>query len=532
MDFFVYRNSTIENIFGNQNFRYSGYADISHFDENADAFVWCYMLPLELQPDLLVAETVSYLDRIELVYRQLPADKLFLVFTLQSFENLKYQHADFELAKAIQHFNDEVINLSASYANFKVLNISDFTANYSLGQLIDWKYYLISKTIINPRLAKDFKAWFYHQLDMIEFKRKKCLVIDLDNTIWGGVIGEDGVDGIKVGGDYPGNAYSLFQQYLVELTKNGVILAVCSKNNEQDVLDVWSKNPYMILKQEHVAAYRINWQSKAENIKQIAEELNIGLDSMVFVDDSPTERDLVKGFLPEVEVPDFPEQPYQLPVFFAEILNKYFAVYALTDEDKRKTELYQSNIKRVAEKNKYIDFSDYLKSLELCLKIQQVNEFNIARVAQMTQKTNQFNLTTKRYSEPDITNFANSNNSVFCAGVSDKFGDNGISIVAMLNYLDNKTVEIDTFLMSCRVLGKELEMVFVDWLLNFLKQNSVETVIATYIPSPKNMQVCNFWDKMDFNCVEENAGVKKYRIQIQNRNSLITSYCKVTYDER
>jgi len=288
----------------------------------------------------------------------------------------------------------------------------------------------------------------------------------------------------------------------------------------------------MILKREHVATYRINWQSKAENIKQIAEELNIGLDSMVFVDDNPTERDLVKGFLPEVEVPDFPEQPYQLPVFFAEILNKYFAVYALTDEDKRKTELYQSNIKRVAEKNKYIDFSDYLKSLELCLKIQQVNEFNIARVAQMTQKTNQFNLTTKRYSEPDITNFANSNNSVFCAGVSDKFGDNGISIVAMLNYLDNKTVEIDTFLMSCRVLGKELEIAFVNWLLDYLKQNSVEAVIASYVPTNKNMQVREFWDKMDFNCVEQSVGVKKYKIELQNRNSLTTSYCKVTYDKR
>lgn len=532
MDFFVYRNSTIENLFGNQNFRFSGYDDISHFDENVDVFVWCYLLPLELPTDMLIEEINSYIDRIKFVYKQLPANKLFLVFTLQNFNILKYKQGDFQLEKAIQNFNDEVVNLSESYTNLKVLSTIDFTSNYPMNKLIDWKYYFISKIIINPRLAKDFRVWFYRQLKMIEFKRKKCLVIDLDNTIWGGVVGEDGIDGIKIGGDYPGNAFMLFQLQLVELTKNGVLIAVCSKNNEQDVLDVWSKNPYMILKQEHIVASRINWKSKAENIMQIAEELNIGLDSLVFVDDNPNERDLIKTFLPEVEVPDFPEYPHQLPVFFADLLKTYFAVYSLTDEDKHKTEQYQSNTKRVAEGNKYIDFSEYLISLEMCLKIQQVNEFNVARIAQITQKTNQFNLTTKRYTEADIKKFANSNNLVFCASVSDKFGDSGVSLVAILNYLDNKTVEIDTFLMSCRVLGKRLEIEFVNWMLNFLKQNSVETVMASYIPTNKNMQVREFWDKMDFDCFEESADLKKYKIELQNRNRLTTSYCKVIYDER
>jgi FkbH-like protein len=181
---------------------------------------------------------------------------------------------------------------------------------------LDWKYYYISQSLITPKLNASFNEWFERKLAAIQGKRKKCLVLDLDNTLWGGILGEDGIEGIKISDTYPGLAFRDFQESILEAANNGVILAVCSKNNEEDVLDVWEKHPYLILRQKHISAYRINWQDKATNIQELADELNIGLDSMVFIDDNPAERTRVQQTIPEVVVPDFPEHPHQMSAFF------------------------------------------------------------------------------------------------------------------------------------------------------------------------------------------------------------------------
>lgn len=205
---------------------------------------------------------------------------------------------------------------------------------------------LFSQMGINPKLASDFSCWFEDRLREISLCRKKCLVLDLDNTLWGGVLGEDGIDGIKIGGDYPGKAFLYFQEGLLELAKRGVILTICSKNNERDVLDLWEKNPFVLLRKEHFSAWRINWRNKADNIRELSEELNIGLDSLVFVDDNPTERELVRQMLPMVEVPEFPKQSYMLPDFLISLSDRYFRVYSVTEEDRRKTEQYKANASR------------------------------------------------------------------------------------------------------------------------------------------------------------------------------------------
>ena len=234
-------------------------------------------------------------------------------------------------------------------------------------------------------------------------KQYDAVIFDLDNTLWGGVLGEDGISGIKIGGDYPGKAFSFFQKSLLELSRAGVILAVCSKNNEEDVYEAWEKNPYLILRKEHFSTWRINWTDKATNLKSMAEELNIGLDSFVFVDDNPSERELVRQLLPMVAVPDFPSQPYGLPTFFNQILSDYFKVYSVTEEDRNKVAQYKANAARRQSRQSFSDFGAFLTSLELHLTVEPLNEFNITRVAQMTQKTNQFNLTTRRYTERDWT---------------------------------------------------------------------------------------------------------------------------------
>ena len=362
-------------------------------------------------------------------------------------------------------------------------------------------------------------------MNSVSLKRKKCLVLDLDNTLWGGVLGEEGIEGIKIGGDYPGKAFLYWQEALLELSKSGVILTVCSKNNEQDVLDAWEKNPFMVLKKEHFAAYRINWTDKATNIKELAQELNIGLDSFVFVDDNPTERELIKQMLPMVEVPEFPAQPYELMPFFKQLVEDYFKVYSVTDEDKKKTEQYKQNAARAQAQSSFADFDSFLESLDIQITIEGANEFNIQRIAQMTQKTNQFNLTTHRYTDADVRGFVESGWKVWCISVADKFGDNGITGAIMVK----PDGEIDTFLLSCRILGKGIEIAFVKSIITLLASEGFKHLTASYLPTAKNAQVKEFWDKAGFSCTKENEdGSKYYSIDIQDADVKIKEFYHIT----
>jgi FkbH-like protein len=363
---------------------------------------------------------------------------------------------------------------------------------------------------INPKLTKDFQAWWQRKLDSIALKRKKCIVLDLDNTLWSGVLGEEGISGIKIGGDYPGKAFAFFQKSLLQLSKAGVILTVCSKNNEADVLEAWDKNPFMVLKKEHFAAYRINWTDKATNIKELADELNLGLDSFVFIDDNPTECELIKQMLPMVSVPEFPAQPYELPVFFKKVVEDYFKVYSITEEDKKKTEQYKANAARAQAQHSFTDFGAFLESLDIQITIEAANEFNIPRIAQMTQKTNQFNLTTKRYTDADVKGFLANGWKIWCISVADRFGDNGITGCIMIN-----GDEIDTFLLSCRILGKGIEKAFIKKIMALLKESGISSVRAAYLPTAKNAQVADFYDRCSFTCTAKNAdGSKNYLLDL------------------
>ena len=230
---------------------------------------------------------------------------------------------------------------------------------------------------------------------------KKNALFSIATTPFGEGSGEDGTFGIKLGMDYPGNCFKRFQ-HLCFLFKKRVILTICSKNNLKDVQEVWENNPHNIINDKVLSAYRINWQDKASNIKSIAEELNIGTDSFVFIDDNPVERGLIKELLPEVEVPDFPKKPYELVDFFWQIYHNYFVIYELSEEDLKKTEQYKENFFRNESKKAFTNIDDYLASLNIEIDIMKANEANLPRIAQMTQKTNQFNLTTKRYTEEKL----------------------------------------------------------------------------------------------------------------------------------
>jgi FkbH-like protein len=517
MKYFVFRNYTIEPFFAGFDARFSGYGDISFVDKTADAYIWFYLAPYKADNDSIAQEIRHYCQVLDLVYSYLDKNKQFIAFTMARLYAVKYVTSNTELESAVAEYNLKLYSMSAN-PNVKFIDIREFYRGVSEEQLIDWKYYYLSRIPLNPKLVPRFEQWFARQLEIIELKRKKCVVLDLDNTLWSGVLGEDGADGIKMGEDYPGNVYRFFQFYLMELGHAGVILTVCSKNNESDVLAVWENHPDMILRKDSFSAYRVNWNNKADNIREIAEELNIGLDSMVFIDDSPAERELVKRNLPQVIVPEFPLRPYLYPIFIKYITDTYFSAYALTKEDLGKTRQYRENNERKHYKNQFVDMNSYISGLEIELAVETLNEYNKARFAQMTQKTNQFNLTTRRYTEADIQGFVDKGHLVYGLRVKDKFGDNGLAGL-MIVTIDKQDAWIDTLLLSCRVLGREIEYVFVEYILAKLERLGLARVYAIYIKTVKNAQVENFYEALGFDVKKQSGECKEYELVLGNKGS-------------
>lgn len=321
---------------------------------------------------------------------------------------------------------------------------------------------------------------------------KKCLVLDCDNTLWGGILGELGESGIQVGPDYPGSAFQDFQKEVLALHHRGILLALCSKNNEDEVLAILDNHPGMLLRKKHFSTWRINWEHKNENIRAIASDLNIGLDSMVFADDSEFEIGLVQEFLPEVSVLAVETRQPSLNRWIL-AASGLFDSPSLTTEDKARAALYESERNREELKSKAITLDAYYRSLSMVIQIELGTVETIPRVAQLTQKTNQFNLTTFRYTEADIASFlASEDNDVFVLRVQDRFGDMGIVGVCIASY-EGTNVELGTFLLSCRALGRGIEQKFLEEVLHFFAERGKDVVFGQFIATQKNALVADFY---------------------------------------
>ncbi len=513
-NYFVFRNYTVEPLFTAGKCLFSGYEEID-FPEKCNNFIWFYQLPVKYNIPLLTSETDYYLERLKFLLKKLPADCNLFCVTINDLFAFRTEQADNRLQSAIFNYNNELYNLSARDNRIKVLDINEFAIRYPVNELFDARHYYLSQMILNPKLGKPFSEWIFGKTEAFTVKvRKKCIVVDLDNTLWGGILGEDGPEGLKIGNGYPGNCYLDFQEMLLEFSKKGVILAVASKNNLSDVQNLFETRDDLKIKLSDFSAYRINWNDKPQNIIEIAKELNIGTDSIVFIDDNPAERSMVKKMLPQVAVPDFPSQPYKITQFARQVYNEYFTVYKLTDEDKSKKEQYLLNTLRKKEETLYSTKEDFLKALKLQITVSQANKITLPRVSQMTQKTNQFNLTTKRYSQSDIKRLMNNNYRIWHASVKDKFGDNGITALAIAE-VKNENAFIDSFLLSCRILGKGIEKVFLTCILNELFNNGVKKVKALYIPTEKNVQTEMFYENTGFRVVSvDNNGQKLYEKEL------------------
>ncbi|MCQ9207312.1 MAG: HAD-IIIC family phosphatase [Omnitrophica bacterium] len=334
---------------------------------------------------------------------------------------------------------------------------------------------------------------------------KKCLIVDLDNTLWGGAIGDDGLEGIRLGNGPDGEAFVDFQKFLLKLKNRGIVLAVSSKNEEKIAKEPFLKHPHMQIKLDDVVAFRANWNDKVSNIKEIASSLNIGLDSIVFLDDNPAERQLVKSILPAVSVPELPEDPSNYRAALSSL--SFFETVLFSGEDRAKTAYYRDNIKRSEFQEHFTDLSGYLENLDMEMTTGDFDSFNLPRIAQLINKSNQFHLTTTRYTESELKSVMEGDSShCMYFKLKDCFGDNGLISAVILRKQGAETLSVDTWVMSCRVLSRGAEEFVCGRIVSQAKRIGCKKIVGKYIPTKRNRLVALLYERLGFKKVREGGG--------------------------
>ena len=435
----------------------------------------------------IVKEKISELRNLILQFKKNCGSKLVISnFSLPSYSpsGLIETKSEFGFHDMISEINQELSKIAKDESSVYVYNFNQFVSKFGEKNIFDYRQFFIGDIKIAfdyiPYLANDLMGYVKPMLGL----NKKCIVLDLDNTLWGGIVGEDEFDGIELGQSSNGKAFVEFQKHLLSLWQQGIILAINSKNNFEDAIKVIREHPDMVLKEEHFASLQINWNDKAQNLKAISEELNIGLGSIVYFDDDPVNQERIKQEIPEVLTVKLPEDPSQ----YTDILMSLndFNVLQKTDEDLKRGKMYSQQRQRSELEQSTKSIDDFLKHLNIKVKIKKADKFTIPRISQLTLKTNQFNLTTKRYQEEDILKFSSDNNMIVgCAQIEDKFGDSGITNAFIIEKND-KEWKIDTFLLSCRVIGRGIEDAIISYILKEAKNQGVEKIRADFIPTKKN----------------------------------------------
>lgn len=339
-------------------------------------------------------------------------------------------------------------------------------------------------------------------ISSIQGKFKKCVILDLDNTTWGGIIGDDGLEKIQIGSLGIGKAFTEFQYWVKSLQKRGIIVAVCSKNDEDKAKEPFEKHPDMVLKLDDIAVFVANWDNKADNIRKIQNILNIGFDSMVFLDDNPFERNIVRENLPDVCVPELPEDPAEYLEYLYSL--NLFETASFSENDAERTKQYQVEAQRATALESFTNVEDFLKSMNMISDVQAFNNFSKPRVSQLTQRSNQFNLRTVRYTEQEVENLMSSDDHYTISfTLEDKYGDNGLICVIVLEKKNPETLFIDSWLMSCRVLKRGMEDFTLNTIVDIARKNGYKYVEGEYIPTAKNQMVADHYNRLGFEIHDE-----------------------------
>lgn len=404
----------------------------------------------------------------------------------------------YSLIYQIRKLNFELMRLCNNADNLFINDVASLSNRYGYDRAFSSSLYINGDIIYHldflPGLAKN-------SVDILRAlcgSVVKCVVLDLDNTLWGGIIGDDGIDNIQLGELGIGKAFTEFQRWIKQLKNRGILLAVCSKNNESTAREVFEKHPDMLLRLEDITVFIANWENKASNISAIRETLNIGFDSMVFIDDSPFERNLVRELIPDIIVPELPEDPSEY-ITCIQHLNLFESI-SYTAEDENRTQMYREDFNRAALKKVFLDEDEYLRNLELKMKIEGVNDYNLPRIAQLIQRSNQFNFRTVRYSPEEIkTIAASANGRCYSFSLEDKHGKYGlISTVILVIDKPRETAFIDTWVMSCRVLNRGVEDFILNFIMECVEQEGLKTLQGEYIPTAKNIIIRDLYAKKGF----------------------------------
>ena len=403
---------------------------------------------------------------------------------------------EYGLKEMVQELNKKIEDLVKKEQSVFVFDFDGFVRKHGEENIFNYRQYFFGDVKVSidfmPHLGNELMGFVKPILGL----NKKCIVVDLDNTLWGGIVGEDGFDGIKLGPYTQGRPFLELQKILLGLNKRGIILAINSKNNYEDAIKIIRKHPYMLIKEENFASKQINWSDKITNMQEIAKELNIGLDSIVFLDDDPINRELMRSALPEVLTIDLPRDPSE---YCSCVMNlNDFNLLKITEDDLNRSKMYHDEQKRKEFAKTTPDLENFLKKMDINVIIKKADGFTIPRISQLTLKTNQFNLTTKRYQEEDIKKFTEDKNYlVGSAQVSDKFGDNGITGVFIVEKQKDEW-RIDTFLLSCRVMGRGVEEGILGHILGEAKKVGINKVKGRFVPTKKNKPCEDFFKKSGF----------------------------------
>ena len=423
--------------------------------------------------------------------------------------------ANYGKVNFITKLNLKFAEFAENNSNFYINDINYQSAMYGLEKWSDQFYWYMYKYALSVPAIPYLAFNVANIIKAIYGKNKKGLVLDLDNTLWGGIVGDDGVENIVVGQETSeGQAYSEFQDYLKQLKNIGVILNINSKNDEKNAIDGLN-HPDGTLRPEDFIIIKANWQPKSKNMLEIAQELNIGVDSLVFVDDNPAERAIINQQIPNVSTPVI-----ERPEKYIETIDRagYFEVINLSKDDFKKSEMYKENMERNKVMASFDNYDDYLKSLDMHAKIEGFIPLYMARIAQLTNKSNQFNLTTKRYNQTEIEEVANDKNYITLYGkLSDIFGDNGV-VSVVIGHILGKILEIDLWIMSCRVLKRDMEFAMMDTLVDKAKKAGIEIIKGFYYPTMKNGMVKDFYAEQGFTKIsEDEQGNTIWELDLKNK---------------
>ena len=423
---------------------------------------------------------------------------------------------EFGLYNIINKLNAWLVEFSKNNKKIIIFDYNNFISNLGKENAFDEKLYHLGDIILKPNLIPRLSNEYFRYIKAFLGLQKKCIVLDLDNTLWGGIIGESDINQISLSPFNDGKPFYNFQNLLYSYYKRGIILAINSKNNYKDAINVIQNHPHMILKENYFTAIKINWDNKVDNIIEIAKDINIGLDSIVFIDDDDLNCEMVGKLLPEVEVIHLPKDPTR---YLNTLINRnLFDTFTITNEDLNKGEIYEAENQRKKLNSTYSDINEYLLNLNIEIDIHRNYINHLKRISQLTLKTNQFNTTTLRFNELQIEEkLYNSNNLIYSVNVKDKFGDSGITGVVILNTKDNKWI-IENFLLSCRVLGRNIENAILDFLINEAKNNNIEYIEAHFIPSNKNMIAASIFQNNNFTLISKETNFEVWYLDINTFN--------------